>query len=170
MERVRPILSVAAKNTRGEFASQAQYAGVMSKKKMAVWGVLGLWLLFSVAQIVPYGRNHTNPPIVAEPSWDSPQTRALAKVACFDCHSNEVDWPWYTSVAPLSWLAVRDVEEGREELNFSDWPPKETRELVETVLDGEMPPLQYTLIHPDARLSDADVKALADGLRRTIAR
>ncbi len=59
---------------------------------------------FILLQIIPYGHNHTNPPIVEEPAWDSPQTRAVVKKACFDCHSNETVWPWYSNIAPLSWL------------------------------------------------------------------
>ena len=62
------------------------------------------------------------------------------------------------------------MQEGRDELNFSNWPPKETDEVVEKVLNGDMPPIQYTLIHPASRLSEADLQALAEGLRRTIAR
>ncbi|HEY5650870.1 MAG TPA: heme-binding domain-containing protein, partial [Acidimicrobiia bacterium] len=72
-------------------------------------------------QLVPYGRNHSNPPVVQEPAWDSQQTRELAVAACFDCHSNETEWPWYSNIAPVSWALQRDVDEGREELNFSEW-------------------------------------------------
>ena len=85
---------------------------------IATVAVLGLVL---VAQLIPYGRNHRNPPIVAEPTWNSPSTRALAERACFDCHSNETRWPWYSHVAPTSWLVQNHVDEGREVLNFSDW-------------------------------------------------
>ncbi len=76
---------------------------------------------FGLLQLVPYGRNHTNPPVAAEPAWASAQTRALAVRACFDCHSNETTWPWYSNVAPVSWLIQRDVDEGRRRLNFSEW-------------------------------------------------
>lgn len=64
-------------------------------------------------KFVPYGHDHTNPPVTAEPSWDSPRTRELFFTACKDCHSNESHWPWYASVAPASWLVYRDVAEGR---------------------------------------------------------
>lgn len=88
--------------------------------------IIGLVLVlfvggFVLMQLVSYGRNHTNPPVVSEPTWDSPETRALAVRACYDCHSNETVWPWYTNVAPVSWLIQREVAEGREELNFSTW-------------------------------------------------
>jgi len=63
--------------------------------------VIALLLLI---QLIPYGKNHTNPTVVGQPKWDSQQTRDLAKRACFDCHSNETIWPWYSNVAPISWL------------------------------------------------------------------
>ena len=66
----------------------------------------------SLFSFVPYGRDHVNPPVGAEPSWDSPETRALARQACFDCHSNETEWPAYSTVAPVSWLIQHDVSEG----------------------------------------------------------
>src|SRR5437764_214194 len=78
-------------------------------------------VLFGLMQLVPTGISYTNPPVVSEPNWDSPQTRALAQRACFDCHSNETTWPWYSHVAPVSWLLARDVIEGRSRLNFSTW-------------------------------------------------
>ena len=137
-----------------------------------VWvkrGLFGLAGLLLVAQLIPYGRDHTNPPVVAEPAWNSMQTRELTVRACFDCHSNEVIWPWYSNVAPMSWLVQRDVDEGREELNFSEWNrPQEGEEAAETVRDGSMPPWQYLLTHSEARLSDADLNALALGLAATL--
>ena len=74
--------------------------------------VIGLGVLvglFVVMQAVPYGRDHTNPPVIVEPAWDSPRTRELAVRACFDCHSNETKWPSYSHVAPLSWVVQRHV-------------------------------------------------------------
>jgi hypothetical protein len=111
--------------------------------------------LFILIQLVPYGRNHTNPAVVREPNWDA-QTRAIAKKACFDCHSNETVWAWYSNIAPLSWLIQRDVDEGRRSLNFSEWGNTETEEIGETVAEGEMPPMQYLLLHPGAKLTDAE--------------
>lgn len=117
-----------------------------------------------VIQVVPYGRRHSNPPVVAEPSWD-PDTRALAERACFDCHSNQTRWPWYSDLAPVSWFVQHHVEEGREELNFSEWTRGgATDELAEVVREGEMPPRSYTLMHPSARLSAAEQAKLAHGL------
>jgi mono/diheme cytochrome c family protein len=135
---------------------------------IARWGAAILAVLFLAIQLVPYGRDHDNPPVAAEPAWDSPETRALTVAACFDCHSNETEWPWYTNVAPLSWLVQRDVEEGREELNFSEWNRRqEGEEAAETVREGSMPPWTYTLLHSEARLDDAQIDALAAGLART---
>ena len=128
--------------------------------------VLGLLI---VAQFVPYGRDHRNPPVVAEPTWNSSTTRALVERACFDCHSNQTHWPWYSHVAPMSWLVQDHVDEGRRELNFSEWSgaSSEAREAAETVRDGEMPPRSYLLLHPEARLSDQEIQVLIDGLPKS---
>src|SRR6478736_5462202 len=95
------------------------------------WFQAGLGLLLAVVaiQLVPYGPSRVNPAVAGEPAWDSPATRALAKQACFDCHSNETEWPAYSSVAPVSWLVQHDVDEGRAVLNFSEWtrPQKEAK-------------------------------------------
>jgi len=117
-------------------------------------------------QLVPYGRAHPNPPIIKEPDWVQASTRELAVRACFDCHSNETRWPWYTHVAPMSWLIQRHVEEGRSVLNFSEWnrPYEEASEASEAVLEGEMPLRSYLLAHPSARLTATETRALAHGL------
>lgn len=132
--------------------------------------ILGLLALVAAIQLVPYGRDHTNPPVTAEPAWDSPRTRELAKAACFDCHSNETVWPWYSHVAPVSWLVQRDTDEGRRKLNFSEWdkPQKEADEAAKAVREGDMPMWIYLPAHPEARLSDADKQALINGLEATM--
>jgi len=139
----------------------------MWKLILATVVVLAVGML--AIQLVPYGRDHTNPPVTGEPPWDSARTRELARVACFDCHSNETVWPWYSDVAPLSWRLQRHVDEGRAKLNFSEWGTgeQEVDEIVNSVRDGEMPPGDYLLLHPEARLSDADTQALIDGLSAT---
>lgn len=121
-------------------------------------------------QLVPYGRDHDNPAVSQEPAWDSPRTRELAIAACFDCHSNETEWPWYSNVAPMSWFIQRDVDDGRAVLNFSEWDLEqdEADDAAETVLDQEMPPRRYLPLHPGARLSADERRALADGLAATI--
>lgn len=140
--------------------------------KLFKYALIALSAAFILIQAVPYGRNHDNPPVVREPLWETQETRGLAKRACFDCHSNETVWPWYTWVAPVSWLVYRDVEEGRRELNFSAWQggrregeqPKEIREQIEK---GEMPPAQYLLVHAEARLTGDEKRRLIEGLNAT---
>jgi mono/diheme cytochrome c family protein len=137
-------------------------------KIAALVGVGGFLLI----QLVPYGRNHSNPAVVGEPNWDSPQTRELAQRACFDCHSNETVWPWYSNVAPVSWLVQHDTEEGREHLNFSTWnnggQGREPEEAIEAIAEGEMPMPVYLITHSDARLTPTEKQALMEGLRATI--
>jgi hypothetical protein len=130
-------------------------------------GLVSLVGLLVVIQVVPYGRSHDNPPVVAEPAWDSSATRDLAVRACYDCHSNETVWPWYSNIAPISWLSTRDVEEGRRKLNFSEWGTgeQEIDEMGEVVQDGEMPPVYYAWMHASARLSDTETQRLVEGLR-----
>ncbi len=138
-------------------------------KRLAVWGLIVLMAALVVVQLVPYGRDHTNQPVVAEPAWDSTQTRALSVRACFDCHSNETVWPWYSNVAPLSWLVQSHIEEGRSEINFSEWnrTQKKADESAESVRDREMPPLYYLVTHPQARLNQVEKDTLVRGLVAT---
>jgi hypothetical protein len=136
---------------------------------LIIFGIVFLLLI----QLIPYGRNHSNPPIVTEPNWDSQLTRELVKNACFDCHSNETIWPWYSKLAPVSWLVYRDVVEGRQRVNFSDWKTtrlEEPEELTSVIREGEMPPIQYILIHQFARLTAAQKDQLINGLHATINR
>jgi hypothetical protein len=132
--------------------------------------VLVLVVIFGLIQLVPYGRDHTNPSVLQEPAWDSGETRALAVRACYDCHSNETAWPWYSNIAPVSWLVQRDVDEGRRRLNFSEWGTRRERadEAAEVVQEGEMPPFYYLPLHPEARLSSQEKAALVRGLRATL--
>ncbi len=147
-------------------------------RKLVLWVVAILVIGFVVIQLIPYGRDHSNPPVVNEPAWDSARTKQLTRQACFDCHSNETVWPWYANIAPASWLVYRDVQDGRRRVNFSEWPANLSPQAgaiigdasAEQVTSGEMPPIQYRLAHSDARLSDAEKQALAAGLRRTLGR
>ena len=129
-----------------------------------------LVVLFIVAQFVPLPARGHNPAVVAEPKWDSPQTRALAKRACFDCHSNQTVWPWYSYMAPVSWLVYRDVMQGRSRLNFSEWnrPQNAGLEASEQLLSGEMPPSFYLPLHPSAQLTDAEKQQLAAGFNNSL--
>ena len=125
---------------------------------------------FLAIQLVPYGRSHANPPVGGEPSWDTPATRDLAARACFDCHSNQTAWPWYTNIAPVSWLTQRHVDEGRAKLNFSTWGTsrQETERVGEQISSGAMPPWDYLLLHPEARLAYAEKAQLISGLQATL--
>lgn len=134
--------------------------------KLGAAAVLIVLAGFAAIQFIPVDRS--NPPVTAEPQWDSAQTRALAERACFDCHSNQTNWPWYSKIAPASWLVTHDVEEGRAALNFSAWDPgQEGEEAGKEVLKEAMPPWQYLLLHPEASLNDAEKQALAAGLNAT---
>lgn len=143
----------------------------MKRSVLSIIGLLivaGLCLALAI-QLIPYGRNHTNPPVVSEPNWDSPATREIAVRACFDCHSNETTWPWYSNVAPISWMVYHDVQEGREKLNFSQWGQgkQEVKEIVESVQEGKMPMPVFLITHPAARLSAADKQTLIQGFQKT---
>lgn len=130
------------------------------------------WLLaaFVLIQFIPFGHDHTNPPTTKEPAWDSPETKALIRRACFDCHSNETNWLWYSHVAPVSWLVQRDVNGGRSHLNFTEWdkPQKHAKDIAEVVKSGDMPPWFYLPMHPNAKLSDAEKQALIDGAAKSV--
>jgi hypothetical protein len=130
----------------------------------------GLLAAFLAIQILPVWALKTNPPVLAEPKWDSPRTRALAQRACFDCHSNETNWPWYSNVAPVSWLVIVDTVRGRSHLNFSEWGSRrvELDRVGRMIQGGEMPPSNYLLTHPNAVLSDAEKQQLIDGLQKTV--
>lgn len=141
---------------------------------------MGKWLrraallvlaLLLVAQVVPYGRDHTNPPVTQAVRWDSARTQELAAGACLDCHSNLTEWKWYSTIAPFSWLIQQDVEEGRDKLNFSEWdrPQPDAGEIVEAAREGSMPPVQYKPLHSGARLSSEQRDELVRGLKRTLA-
>ncbi len=132
------------------------------KRSVKIVGALGV--LFVVLQLVPKGRNHTNPPVTKEPAWSSPEVRALAARACFDCHSNETKWPWYASVAPASWLVEHHVEEGRGELNFSEFdkPQRHAKDAAEELREGEMPMAGYVALHGEAKLTEAEKQQLVE--------
>ena len=139
-----------------------------TKKMLAIvvgLALLGGIILFVVIQLIPYGKDHSNPPVVQEPTWDA-ETRAIAQKACFDCHSNEVVWPWYSNIAPVSWLIQHDVEEGRQHLNFSNWTGHDSHEVGEVVAEGEMPPPYYVLMHPNAKLTQAEKQTLMQAFGR----
>lgn len=125
--------------------------------------------LVLLMQLVPVTRD--NPPVTGAIEAP-PEVAATLRRACFDCHSNQTVWPWYSRVAPASWLVALDVRRGREHLNFSTWtalPASDRREryaeIAEVVESGAMPPGIYTPLHPEARLSLDDIRVLAGWAR-----
>ena len=129
-------------------------------------GVLGLLLI----QFIPFGHTRSNPPTVSEPNWSSQQARALVKEHCFQCHSNETHWTWYSNIAPGSWLIAFDVIEGRQKFNFSNWnkKPGELNEMVAAIQEGEMPPPQYWIVHPSARMNAQQKQDLIQALKTSV--
>lgn len=141
-------------------------------KKALKWAAVAILVLFVAAQA--YRPDLSGPPADESKSMRataqlSPEVGATFDRACNDCHSSKTDWPWYSQVAPVSWWLKRHVDEGRRELNFSEWGTYAQRkmsrklgEICDQVEAGEMPLKSYLLMHPAAKLSDADKKAICD--------
>jgi hypothetical protein len=139
------------------------------RRRVLLWAVLGAVVLVGLIQLVPYRVD--NPPVLQEPSWDSPRTRQLAVAACYDCHSNETSTYWWEDVAPLSWWITNHVKDGRAALNFSECTRgRGENEAAETVREGSMPPNYYTWLglHSNAKLTAAERRELAVGLQATL--
>ncbi len=140
-----------------------------SWKKILLWVIGILLLIFALMQAVPYGRStHTNPPATNPFTWTDPNAEAIAKVSCYDCHSNETNWWWATNIAPFSWLVQADVNGGRERFNFSDYDGQPSADELQRAVNNGMPPFQYTLIHRNAKLSDAEKQTLVQGYADSI--
>ncbi len=137
-------------------------------KKILMYIIIGGLVLFGLIQLIPIDR--ANPPVTREPNWSSPEARALVKEYCFQCHSNETEWPWYSYIAPASWLIKFDVVEGRGNFNFSEWDrnPGNLSEMVRNIDRGRMPPMQYTLFHPSSKMTAQQKQALDDALTATL--
>ena len=139
-----------------------------------------LWVsgLFVVMQVVIPAK--TNPPRDPAKSLRVARPRNAAAVAvmersCRDCHSNDTTWPWYSYVAPISWLVTHDVNDGRRHLNMSEFgadePEKQQRKLKEAcdaVTQGEMPMWIYTLQHADSKLRPGDVETICSLAEATV--
>ena len=123
-----------------------------------------------VIQFIPYGKEHTNPPVVAEPEWDSVQTKETFYRVCGNCHSHTTSWPGYSNIAPVSWLIQHDVDDGRKHFNVSMWELQKVNmghEAASEVESGEMPPWFYVIGHPEAKLSENDKQIFLEGLTST---
>jgi hypothetical protein len=138
----------------------------VKKWKLILLAALGV---FAALQLTNPAR--TNPPVITDfiAAASPPASVAAAlRAACYDCHSHETKWPWYSRVAPVSWLIVSDTDEGREHLDFSDWPDdaagaaKKLDRINEVLGYREMPPKKYTLLHAEARLSETQRKEIMD--------
>jgi len=137
-------------------------------KKKWKWILAALAVVFGLLQFT--NPAHTNPPVAQDlmaTNPPPPEIAALLHAACYDCHSNETKWPWYSHVAPVSWLIADDVEDGRQHVNFSDWPfnnPSRAARWLENMSDelgyDEMPPAQYQWMHPLAQLTAAQRQQL----------
>ncbi len=133
-------------------------------KRFVKWAIGVLVAALLLIQLVPVKR--TNPP-GGTGQFAPAEVTAVFQRACYDCHSNETAWPWYSRVAPVSWLVADDVKEGREHLNFSNWDlldqdkrEKMKSEIWEELEAGDMPLWFYLPLHPDARLSRDDLTVI----------
>jgi hypothetical protein len=134
-------------------------------KKKLKWIFGGGAVVFLLLQLTNPAR--TNPPLppggdMSATSPAPPEVAALLHAACYNCHSYETKWPWYSHIAPVSWLVGYDVNGGRKRLNLSDWPgefpdraARRLENMSENIGYGDMPPWQYKMVHPEARLTQA---------------
>jgi hypothetical protein len=111
---------------------------VLRFRTIIKWTALGFVIVLVAIQFVPYGRDHSNAAGGRQIVWDSLRTEQLMTDTCMDCHSNLTKWPWYSNVAPVSWLVQKDVEDGREALNLSTGEV-EVDEMIEAILEGWRP-------------------------------
>ncbi len=141
----------------------------MLRRAIKIIVVAGAVILVGIQFVRPERTNPTSDPSASFEAVARParQTASVVQRACQDCHSNATAWPWYSNLAPASWLVVSDVKEGRARLNLSEWnrlSPEMSqirlRKMCEEASAGEMPPLQYTLIHRGAKLGPQDVSDL----------
>jgi hypothetical protein len=141
-----------------------------SRRRVVLVVVGVIVAVFGLIQLVPYRVD--NPAVQQGPHWDSPRTLALARAACFDCHSNETTTVWWEDIAPLSWWITNHVRDGRAALNFSECSVRggESGDAAETVRNRSMPPGYYTWfgMHSNADLTAQQRTELAAGLDQTL--
>jgi hypothetical protein len=133
------------------------------KRKLFTIFVIVVVLLIG-AQFIPV--NRSNPPVTGQIQVP-PDVSRILRTSCYDCHSNETVWPWYSYVAPVSWMVAHDVHEGRSKMNFSTWQEmskkdqaEKVRKIWEHVSEGKMPPERYLIKHRNARLTEEDRRIL----------
>jgi hypothetical protein len=132
------------------------------------FALLGGVVLFGVIQLIPYRPPQGQAPAVNSFRWQSPAAEALARAACYDCHSDETRVWWAVKVAPFSWLARSDIDEAKHHFNFSAWNGRLTVAKMRQALAHGMPPWQYTVAHPDARLSEVQKQELLQGFQAAL--
>jgi len=127
---------------------------------------IALAVILIAIQFVPVSK--TNPPVTADLN-EPIKVKEIFKRACYNCHSNETVWPWYSNIAPVSWLVADDVKEAREHLNFSEWgnlsrkdKVKMKEEIWEEIEKEEMPLWKYKILHPEAMLTQKDKSLIRD--------
>lgn len=133
---------------------------------------IGVLALFLIIQLIPVERE--NPDTISQMEITAPpQVKTILKNSCYDCHSNQTNWPFYSYIAPISWFITDDVKEGRRHVNFSEWnklsPEKKNRvkeELLEEITEDEMPLLSYRIMHADAKLSEEQKSILKEWVEK----
>ena len=143
--------------------------GRRGARRVLRWGVPGIVTLLAALQMVPSDR--TNPPVRSDVGAPD-EVKVILRRACYDCHSHETRWPWYSRVAPVSWWISGHVKDARGDLNFSEWPGFDFelqgmafRDIERQVSKGEMPPRSYKILHPEARLTPAERELIIDWAR-----
>ncbi|MDA8979753.1 heme-binding domain-containing protein [Chitinophagales bacterium] len=128
-------------------------------------GFIGVAVLFIIIQFVPVQRNtkenYQSSYSIPSDSPTKAEVTAILQTACWDCHSNQTVYPWYNKIAPISWYLARHINNGKKHLNFDNWndydPAKQihkSEEIIEVIEENEMPLYSYTLLHPEAKLSE----------------
>ncbi len=135
---------------------------MMKKILVVIIAIVGVSSIIGITSNPP-----ENPIVERQIAWDNPQTENLFIRACADCHSNTTNWPWYSTFPPASFLITHNIQEAREEFNISASDIGEADEASEVVHEGEMPPNDYLLLHPEARLTNAEKELLVRGLANT---
>jgi hypothetical protein len=138
----------------------------MKSKQHAPVIAAGFVAIFVIIQFIPV--NRINPPVEADIQVPA-EIKAILKTSCYDCHSHETVWPWYSNVAPISWLIAHNAAEARERLNFSAWAlyTKDKQhvlisDVIDIIRDGEMPPLPYTWMHAGSEVTPDELKILEE--------
>lgn len=145
--------------------------GKLTANRFVAVVIVATFGTFLAIQLVPYGKSHSNGAVTGEPQWANTETRNLMVRACFGCHSNEVEYPAYASVAPISWVVQSHVDEGRNRVNYSEFAThsRAAHDTLRVIENGTMPPFYYTMFgrHPEAKLTKEELTQLIAGIKAT---